>query len=196
MVNFRKRVKIAPGIDLNLSKNGISTSVGVKGASVSAGKRGVYVNNSLPGTGIYKRTKISGSSIKESHTHPVEIDDTTNIHNLSEAQSLLNDLHSKLEKLELRGKNVVIEAETFNMYLFGTIRNILKDMGVNLQSLVKKSTNCVLVGDKKRPSKYTCLKIETYKQEGQKISLMKISVLDTPTINTTITEIPVQKLDK
>lgn len=42
MVSFRKRIKIAPGVNLNLSKGGISTSFGVKGASVSVGKRGVY----------------------------------------------------------------------------------------------------------------------------------------------------------
>ena len=63
MVSFRKRIKIAPGVNLNLSKGGISTSFGVKGASVSVGKRGVYINNGLPGTGIYKRTKISLSLI-------------------------------------------------------------------------------------------------------------------------------------
>ena len=44
MVSFRKRIKIAPGVNLNLSKGGISTSFGVKGASVSVGKRGVYIN--------------------------------------------------------------------------------------------------------------------------------------------------------
>lgn len=43
MVSFRKRIKIAPGVNLNLSKGGISTSFGVKGASVSVGKRGVYI---------------------------------------------------------------------------------------------------------------------------------------------------------
>lgn len=30
MVSFRKRIKIAPGVNLNLSKGGISTSFGVK----------------------------------------------------------------------------------------------------------------------------------------------------------------------
>ena len=94
MVSFRKRIKIAPGVNLNLSKGGISTSFGVKGASVSVGKRGVYINNGLPGTGIYKRTKISRSSTKKSHTLPVEIGETTNTQNLSDAQVLLNDLRS------------------------------------------------------------------------------------------------------
>ena len=42
--NFRKRIKIAPGVHLNLSKGGISTSVGPKGAKVTFGKNGTYLN--------------------------------------------------------------------------------------------------------------------------------------------------------
>ena len=59
---FRKRVKILPGVHLNISKTGTSWSVGPRGASVNVGKRGVYVNTGIPGTGIYSRTKISGGS--------------------------------------------------------------------------------------------------------------------------------------
>ncbi|ATF73893.1 DUF4236 domain-containing protein [Pasteurella multocida] len=59
---FRKRVKIAPGITVNLSKSGVSATVGVKGASVNIGKNGAYLNTGIPGTGIYSRTKISGDS--------------------------------------------------------------------------------------------------------------------------------------
>lgn len=59
--NYRKRVKIAPGVHLNFSKNGVSTSIGPKGAKVSFSKNGTYLNTSIPGTGIYNRKKISGS---------------------------------------------------------------------------------------------------------------------------------------
>lgn len=59
---FRKRVKIFPGVHLNISKTGTSWSVGPRGASVNVGKKGVYVNSGIPGTGIYSRTKISGGS--------------------------------------------------------------------------------------------------------------------------------------
>ena len=59
---FRKRVKILPGVHLNISKTGTSWSVGPRGASVNVGKRGTYVNAGIPGTGIYSRTKISGSN--------------------------------------------------------------------------------------------------------------------------------------
>lgn len=62
MASFRKRIKIAPGINLNVSKSGVSSSIGGKGFSVTTGKKGTYVNTSIPGTGIYNRKKISGST--------------------------------------------------------------------------------------------------------------------------------------
>ncbi|MBQ0068140.1 MAG: DUF4236 domain-containing protein, partial [Bacteroidales bacterium] len=57
--NFRKRIKIAPGFYLNMSKNGMSTSIGPKGIKLNFSSRGAYLNTSIPGTGIYNRTKIS-----------------------------------------------------------------------------------------------------------------------------------------
>ena len=60
--NYRKRIKIAPGIHLNLSKGGVSTSVGPKGAKITFGKNGTYMNTSIPGTGLYSRQKIGGGT--------------------------------------------------------------------------------------------------------------------------------------
>ncbi|MBF8451216.1 DUF4236 domain-containing protein [Aeromonas dhakensis] len=51
-LKFRKRIKIAPGINLNLSKSGISTSMGKPGATVNIGKKGVKTTVGIPGTGI------------------------------------------------------------------------------------------------------------------------------------------------
>jgi len=61
-IGFRKRVKIAPGVNLNFSKKGVSATIGGKGASINVGKKGVYANASIPGTGIYSRNKIVGRS--------------------------------------------------------------------------------------------------------------------------------------
>lgn len=66
MASFRKRIKIAPGINLNVSKSGVSSSIGGNGFSVTTGKKGTYVNTSIPGTGIYDRKKISGSTSNSS----------------------------------------------------------------------------------------------------------------------------------
>lgn len=50
-----------PGVHLNFSKSGVSTSIGPKGAKINIGKRGTYLNTSIPGTGLYSRQKISDS---------------------------------------------------------------------------------------------------------------------------------------
>lgn len=61
---FRKSVKIAPGIRLNFSKSGVSTSIGGRGATVNFSKRGTRVTAGIPGTGLsasqlYKSTAKS-----------------------------------------------------------------------------------------------------------------------------------------
>jgi len=60
--NYRRRIKIIPGVHLNFSKNGISTSIGVKGANITFRKSGAYLNTSIPGLGVYNRQKLSGSN--------------------------------------------------------------------------------------------------------------------------------------
>ncbi len=57
-LRFRRRIKILPGVHLNISRSGISTSIGVRGASVTLGKNGRYLNTGLPGTGISMRTRL------------------------------------------------------------------------------------------------------------------------------------------
>lgn len=71
-MNYRKRIKIAPGIYANISNRGISTSFGVKGLSVTTGSRGTYLNTSIPGTGLYSRRKIGGgNNISKGSAAPV-----------------------------------------------------------------------------------------------------------------------------
>ncbi len=61
---FRKSVKIAPGVRLNLGKKGGSLTVGKRGASVNLGSRGVHSNIGLPGTGLSYRSRIAGKTAK------------------------------------------------------------------------------------------------------------------------------------
>jgi hypothetical protein len=60
IMKFRKRIRVLPGVTLNLSKSGISTTVGVRGASVNMNRHGAFLNTGIPGTGLYDRKKISG----------------------------------------------------------------------------------------------------------------------------------------
>ena len=58
---FRKTIKILPWVTLNLNKTGASLSIGPKGAKLNISKKGVYFNTSIPGTGVYNKTKVGAA---------------------------------------------------------------------------------------------------------------------------------------
>ena len=54
---FYRSFKVLPGVRLNVSKSGISTSLGGRGATFNFGRRGRRYTVGLPGTGLsYVRT--------------------------------------------------------------------------------------------------------------------------------------------
>lgn len=59
-MRFRRRIRIFPGVYLNLNKNGWSLTFGRGGMSINTGRKGTYINTGIPGTGIYDRQKLSG----------------------------------------------------------------------------------------------------------------------------------------
>jgi len=60
---FWRRIKIAPGVTLNLSKSGGSLSFGPRGAKFTVGSRGKRATVGIPGTGFfYTATLPSGGS--------------------------------------------------------------------------------------------------------------------------------------
>lgn len=63
-LKFRRRQKLFPGVYLNFSAKGVSTTIGIKGFNVNVGKKGTYLNTGIPGTGLYDRKKISGRNDK------------------------------------------------------------------------------------------------------------------------------------
>lgn len=63
--NFRKSLKIAPGVRVNITKKGVSSlSVGKNGARVNVGKKGIKTTAGLPGTGL-SYSKFSSYGDKE-----------------------------------------------------------------------------------------------------------------------------------
>lgn len=72
-LRFRRSIKLAPGIRMNLSGSGISWSLGPRGASVGIGKRGTFLNTGIPGTGLYNRQQLaSNSSVNRSKINQSE----------------------------------------------------------------------------------------------------------------------------
>lgn len=58
---FRKSIKIGKGVKLNLSKSGLSTSLGGKSLSLNLGKRGTRLTTGIPGTDVSYTSSFSSS---------------------------------------------------------------------------------------------------------------------------------------
>lgn len=79
-LRFRKSLKIAPGVKINLSKSGGSLSLGGRGATINISNRGIRSTYGIPGTGISYVTQASlgkkgifSSSHSDSNTSPNNI---------------------------------------------------------------------------------------------------------------------------
>lgn len=60
-LRFRKTISILPGVRINLSKSGVSTSVGGKGATLNVGHGKRNVTLGVPGTGLSYRAPATGT---------------------------------------------------------------------------------------------------------------------------------------
>ena len=58
---FWRRVRIIPGLRVNLSKTGPSLSIGGRGAWFTIGPRGRRVTVGLPGTGLFWTERLSAA---------------------------------------------------------------------------------------------------------------------------------------
>ena len=70
---FYKRVRLFPGVSVNLSRSGPSLSVGVRGAHVTVGKRGVTRTVGLPGTGIFYTSRTGTQTGVHSAPPPADV---------------------------------------------------------------------------------------------------------------------------
>ncbi len=51
-LRFRKTISVLPGVRLNISKSGVSASIGGKGVTLNVGRKGARGTVGLPGTGL------------------------------------------------------------------------------------------------------------------------------------------------
>jgi len=80
---LQKRIKILPGLRLNVSKTGISWTVGMRGASMTARDGKLTGNVGVPGTGLSYRKRLD---LPDSET---DTQDTQTPHQSSGAPSWL-----------------------------------------------------------------------------------------------------------
>ncbi len=61
---FQKRIRLLPGITLNLSRKGVSTSIGTRGARVTLGHGKRRTTVGIPGSGISHTSVVSTSTTR------------------------------------------------------------------------------------------------------------------------------------
>ena len=75
---FRKSIKLFPGLRLNLSKSGVSMSVGAPGATLNLSQRGARTTLGIPGTGVSYSSRLSTpSSPAATRAAPKRLDQST-----------------------------------------------------------------------------------------------------------------------
>lgn len=71
-LRFRKSIKIAPGLKINLNKNSVSATIGTKGAHYTVNSKGKKtVSAGIPGTGIsYVKTVVGSKQAPPAYNTP------------------------------------------------------------------------------------------------------------------------------
>ena len=61
-IRFRRTLRVLPGVRVNVSKHGISTTVGPRGMHLTFNRYGVRQDLGLPGTGLSESSYIVGGA--------------------------------------------------------------------------------------------------------------------------------------
>ncbi|OOV16567.1 DUF4236 domain-containing protein [Flavobacterium sp. LM4] len=142
--SFRKRIKIIPGVHLNLSKSGISTSIGVKGASITLGSSGNYLNTNIPVLGISNRHRLSNpvNNMRPEIQEPLDLSDnifssdiheitSQNMQGVKEAILLANrqrkDLKKDLLKIQTSLSSSKLKLSLSYFLVYGLIKKNIPD---------------------------------------------------------------------
>ena len=71
-LRFRRRIKLFPGLWLNVSKSGVSTSAGIKGVTVNLKDGETRTTVGLPGTGLsYRSTNATTPTLTGPTVRPL-----------------------------------------------------------------------------------------------------------------------------
>lgn len=84
-LRFRKTFTLFPGVRLNISKSGISASIGVPGATVNFGQRGVKATFGLPGSGLSYSTSTIPYETKPSIIEEPDIASQKHLFNIPQS---------------------------------------------------------------------------------------------------------------
>lgn len=165
-LRFRKSIKIAKGLRLNVSKSGLGLSVGARGASISIGSRGAYANLGIPGTGLSVREKIGGGSTRATSSYK------QNVSNINVKTIISIDDETGKETIWLEtedGRPINDESILRKIKKLDSFKNKLEEVRIKTQEEVSRKAE-VLINIYKNSEKIITLeevksKAETLKPE-------------------------------
>ncbi len=101
-ITFSERIKIAKGVSLNLSKSGVSLSLGVKGAKYNINSKGKSsVSLSLPGTGIgYRKSFSLGNVVNKFKGKDSKKTSKKQVENVEENEALVQEYETYVETIK------------------------------------------------------------------------------------------------
>src|SRR5690606_2391097 len=127
---FRNRVKLMPGIYLNIGKNDESPTIRPRGAKINIGKDGVYFNTGIPGTGLSNREKLFDG--KPNNSNPildnkelVTMDVPTTEQNIKTSKGLMG-LKEHIEDAKKNREELINEIEIIEENYYQLLKDLDK----------------------------------------------------------------------
>lgn len=186
-LKFRKKIRVFPGFTLNLSKSGMSATLGVRGCSVNIGKNGTYLNTGIPGTGLYDRKKIDNHNDSIIPEQNSEIPNNNNYIFETEIKSYNPELLTSDSMAAL--KKSILDAEKVKKEMFEEWRQVNSSKNSTLFLLI--ILHFIIIGFflKSLKQKYREKKlfVEDLKKDYENFSLELDFNFDTETLNDYIT---------
>jgi hypothetical protein len=112
---FRKRVKLAPGFSLNVSKKGLGMAAGPRGMKVSRSAEGRFTGSAgLPGSGISYRSTLNARSNSDVSEH----EDNSILSNIVDNSTYISTHGPVLTVKEMRKALVLLATSTISLFIF------------------------------------------------------------------------------
>jgi hypothetical protein len=182
---FRKRIKIAKGLNLNLSGSGLSLSAGVRGASATFGKNGTYLNTGIPGTGLYNRSKISSnlnnqntnSLSKNSNSQQDEIDVNIKLDEKGNPIIIIEDKNGRI----LDDESLIRKIKKSDSYK-NAVTDLINSRKNSIDEETEKFINIFkftpeIITEERVQTELNNLKAETYSRKKYDISKPQIEIV-------------------
>ncbi len=133
-IRFRRTFKILPGVRINVSKHGISTTIGPRGMHLTFNRYGVRQDLGLPGTGLSESSYIVGGDRTRETADEEAARHVRNIHRGEGVGCHLPGCGCFLALLLIAGVLIYFGADALKLhpaaYLTGLLKPILHSLTV------------------------------------------------------------------